>query len=486
MLTRLLLVLSFLFALPAQAAGIAWQPWEGAFKSAQAGNKLVFLYLEAVWCHWCHVMQKTTFTDAAVQAELARHYIAVTVDHDADPALANRYRDYGWPALIILAPDGSDRSKHAGFMAARDFTQFLKTAATGSALETQTAIAEIGSPRLSTRARDLLLKMHDDSYDPELGGLKSAQKFMDRDSIEYALAHREDPTEQQKAEKTLDAARALIDPVWGGVYQYSTHGDWRHPHYEKIMRVQAGYLRLYALAYGALKRPQDLRSAQAIRDYLFNFLRSPQGAFYVSQDADLIQGQKAHDYFALGDPARRKLGLPRIDKNLYAQENGWAIEALTVLHETSNDPPALEAALRAADWVLNHRALPGGGFSHGDHDQGGPYLGDTLAMGRAFVALHRATGKAEWRHRANQAAAFIVKNFAAPAGYFTAAVSKDGLAPVTDVEENIFAARFFAALSRVADAQHAMKSLTAESFIANRFEEAGILLADEELTKIPR
>ncbi len=483
MLTRLFFVLTLLLCAPARAGEIAWQPWDGAFKSAQAENKLVFLYLEAVWCHWCHVMQKKTFPDAAVQTELAQNYIAIKVDHDADPALANRYRDYGWPALVILDAQGNDLVKRAGFLGAEDFARMLRAAAADPTPESAPAALITGDIRLSKTARKRLLKMHEDSFDPELGGLRLQQKFMDRDSTEYALAHRDNQNERQKAEKTLDAARALMDPVWGGVYQYSTHGDWRHPHYEKIMRTQAGYLRLYALAYGALKRKADLQSAQAIRDYLFNFLRSPQGAFYVSQDADLIQGRKGTDYFALDDTHRRKLGLPRVDRNIYAQENGWAIEALTVLHETSGDKSALEAALRAAEWALKNRALTNGGFHHGDHDNGGPYLGDTLAMGRAFVALHRATHEAAWKQRADQAADFIVRNFKAPAGYYAATRSEVGRNPTVDVEENISATRFFAALGRTTDAQHAMRTLTAEAFIATRFEEAGILLADEELTR---
>ena len=122
------------------ASPIVWQPWSNAaFEQAQAEGKPVFLYLEAVWCHWCHVMQDETFGSEAVVSLLAEHFVVVRADHDAQPALANRFRDYGWPALIFLAADGTELVKRAGYIAPDDFVRLL------------TAIAEIG--RASCRER---------------------------------------------------------------------------------------------------------------------------------------------------------------------------------------------------------------------------------------------------------------------------------------------------------------------------------------------
>ena len=120
---------------------------------------------------------------------------------------------------------------------------------------------------------------------------------------------------ERMARETLDAQRQLIDPVWGGVYQYSTDGDWKHPHFEKIMQMQAENLRIYAQAYALWKEPSYLEAATKIREYLRNFLTSPDGAFYTSQDADLVQGEHSADYFALDDSDRRKRGIPRIDSS---------------------------------------------------------------------------------------------------------------------------------------------------------------------------
>lgn len=493
----LLCLCVFSIARPAFASesnAIQWQPWSPqVFEQAKAQHKFVFLYLEAVWCHWCHVMQQDTFADPAVQNALAKNYIAVRADHDADPLLASRYRDYGWPALIFFAPDGTELVKRAGYIPSQGFTSLLAAIVNDPNPEEAAPPATIaGASRLPASTRQNLLKVHDDSYDHKLGGLKSAMKFLDRDSVEYSIMHAADLREADKATQTLDAARALLDPVWGGVYQYSTGGDWNSPHTEKIMRSQAGYLRIYALAYARFGRKQDLLTAQAIRDYLKDFLRSPQGAFYVSQDADLIQGEKAHDYFALDDAQRRKRGMPRIDRHLYTDANGQAAEALAALYEASGDEEALAMARDAMNWVMTHRPLKGGGFRHDQADRGGPYLSDTLAMGRASLALYRATAERPWLNHAVQAARFIGKNFrGSGAGFLSARAAVGPVKPLPDVQENISAARFFNLLSHYqgdiklkAQAEHAMKFLSAYAD-GLAVEEAGILLADEELSNDP-
>ncbi len=166
----------------------------------------------------------------------------------------------------------------------------------------------------------------------------------------------------KRARQTLDAAIALIDPVWGGVYQYSEGGSWDRVHFEKIISFQAQYLRQYSQAYALWKDPKHLAAARDIERYLAEFMTSPDGAFYVSQDADLNHDVDGHKYYALDDAERRKLGMPRIDKNVYARENGWAISGLSAYYNVTSDAKALEIAERAAKWVIANRALPGRRF----------------------------------------------------------------------------------------------------------------------------
>src|SRR5580692_11474645 len=111
---------------PRSKAHLDWQPWsEAVFTQAKQEKRFVLLDLEAVWCHWCHVMDETTYQDSQVRTLINQQYIAVRVDQDADPALAARYQDYGWPATVVLAADGSEIVKRRGYLAPEAMASLL-------------------------------------------------------------------------------------------------------------------------------------------------------------------------------------------------------------------------------------------------------------------------------------------------------------------------------------------------------------------------
>jgi uncharacterized protein YyaL (SSP411 family) len=282
--------------------------------------------------------------------------------------------------------------------------------------------------------------------------------------------------------------------VWGGVDQYSINGDWDHPHYEKIMPFQAENMRIFAMAASLWHEPRWLDPARKIHGYLKSFLTSPDGAFYTSQDADATPGQQGEAYFALDDAGRRKLGIPRVDRHMYARENGLAITGLAALNGASGDASSLADARRAAEWVLAHRALPGGGFRHDEANAAGPYLADTLEMGRAFLALYTVTAERPWLDRAEAAAEFIDAKFHTQPGFATAASSPSSpLPPKAEVDENVTLARFANMLAHYtgksefqAMAGHAMQYLASPAVVKEQgYSVAGILLANRELNAEP-
>src|SRR5437879_3320392 len=111
---------------PSAADTIHWHSWDPAlFAQAKAQHRFVILDLEAVWCHWCHVMDQTTYADAGVIERIRAHYVPVRVDQDANPDLANRYGDWGWPATIVFAPDGSEIVKRRGYIAPEQMRSLL-------------------------------------------------------------------------------------------------------------------------------------------------------------------------------------------------------------------------------------------------------------------------------------------------------------------------------------------------------------------------
>ncbi len=94
-----------------------WRHWsDSAFASAARDGKLILVTLTAEWCPYCHKMEKTTWRDPAVLAQIKDAYIPVRVSDEQDPALARRYRDYGRPATLILDASGHEILRKRGYM----------------------------------------------------------------------------------------------------------------------------------------------------------------------------------------------------------------------------------------------------------------------------------------------------------------------------------------------------------------------------------
>ena len=413
---------------------VRWQPWSPqVFADAKAQHRFVLLDLEAVWCHWCHVMDSQTYADPKVIALMNRRYIAVKVDQDSDPDLSDRYGDYGWPATIVFAADGSEIVKRQGYMAPDNMAGLLQAIiddpSPGPSVRPQTPVRAGDAGQLNDAQRKALQVAYLQGYDTKYGGWGNLDKYIDADTTDYALLRSKggEKAYTDMARQTLDAARALIDPAWGGVDQYSATVDWKTPHYEKIMSIQATYLRIYSQAYAQWGTPAYLDAAHDIYGYLNHFLRSPEGAFYVSQDADLSASVDGGKYYSMSDAQPRGLGIPRVDTHVYARENGWAIRALTGYYDATGDARALAEAETAAHFIITHCSLEGSGFGHGEHTTGGPYLGDNLAMAEAFLDLYRSSGDRAWLHQGLMTLDYIQGHFQDRrlGGYMTAPV-QDG------------------------------------------------------------
>lgn len=475
-------------------AAVDWQPWDDTvFERAQAQNKLVFLYLEAVWCHWCHVMGQTTLQDSAVLDLLDAHFLPVKVDHDAHPALADRYRAWGWPANIFLDAQGRDLVRRAGYLSPEGFARLLQ-----ALIDDPTPERDLRSPptpaaqaesQLDDVTRVELVQRHIGMHDAQRGGLRGAHKYLDRAHVEWAMqqAQRGDDAAARRARKTLDAARALLDPAWGGVYQYSTGGRWDRPHFEKLLRIQAAYLRIYALAHAQWPEAGYDAVARGILRYSRDFLRAEDGSYRNSQDADLRPGQKAADYFALSDAARRARGIPRVDPNAYLLGNAEMASALAHWHAASGDVAAREDALTVGRWLRSQAS------GHLLPREQGLFLSDQLAVAHAWMMLYRISADRSWLASARATAQAAGAHFAQPGGGFlpqepAAAI----LPPQPALEDNVRAARLFNLLAHYtgdaqlrARAEHALRYLVQPAVALARVEESGILLAADELARDP-
>ena len=112
---------------PTAHAETVWRGWEPAvFAAAKSERKIILVDVIASWCHWCHVMDEETYADPEVAALLAEHFVAIRVDSDARPDVAERYADWGWPATAFLTSDARPVLELRGYQDPREFAALLR------------------------------------------------------------------------------------------------------------------------------------------------------------------------------------------------------------------------------------------------------------------------------------------------------------------------------------------------------------------------
>ena len=311
---------------PNRAGEIGWRPWsESAFEEARRLDKPILLSISAVWCHWCHVMDETTYSNQGVIDLINNAYVPVRVDNDVRPDINQRYNMGGWPTTAFLTPSGDiltggtylppDQMADAlGRIAA--FYHEHRAEIAGKALEgrqraASTAARSAGEVEFSQV--DAVLDAVKSAYDPEFGGFGPAPKFPQTDALALLLEQaqvRGDPSLRDLAVFTLEqmARGGTYDQVEGGFFRYSTTQDWSVPHFEKMLEDHAGLVS--ALALAGLSDVLDSATG-----YLDRVLRDPSTGLYAgSQDAD-------EEYYALEEHGRARLEAPYVDRRIYSSWN---------------------------------------------------------------------------------------------------------------------------------------------------------------------
>jgi uncharacterized protein YyaL (SSP411 family) len=496
---------------------ILWDTWSPeTFARAKAEKKLILVDVVAEWCHWCHVMDKTTYVDARVVGAVCGDYVAIRVNSDERPDVAERYRDWGWPATAILSPDAKPVLERRGYQEPDEFAELLRTTAedfrAGKPVARETPTRRTPTDAEFAKIAEVVGAQLDSLYDSANESWGRRQKYPVAAPVEreFLLAWRAgEERRKSRALATLDKERKLLDPVWGGMYQYSTNGDWDHPHFEKIVPVQAGAIANYAQAFAATGDKTWLDDAKQIQRYVRDFLTAPDGGFYASQDADLVthddppQWVDGHDFYPLDDADRRAKGIPRIDKNVYADRNGMLIQSLCALYEASRDADALNAARKAALRVAKSHAAAIDGLTHVDATPGASqpvlHLADQVEMGRAYLALAQATGDAGMIARADALAQTLRDRFEdkTNGGFFASSVDERaiGVLPPREkpFEENARAARFLVRLHHFTgeelwtqSAQRALRFFADEKALAEEGRVVGdYAIALDELANPP-
>ncbi len=298
---------------------VDWYPWgEEAFHEARAQDKPVFLSIGYSTCHWCHVMERESFSDPDVAALMNTHFICIKVDREERPDIDNIYMGAvvaitgrgGWPLSVFLTPDQKpfyggtyfppeDRWGIAGFKSVlrsvADAWENRREEITRSgetltqALGTKSAdggTAALGEGTLSSAYTHFR-----STFDAEHGGFGRAPKFPMGHNLSFLLryAGREGGSEAlMMAERTLNtmADGGIYDQVGGGFHRYSTDDYWRIPHFEKMLYDQAILSKAYLEAYQATGNERYARIARETLGYVLRDMTDARGGFYSAEDAD--------------------------------------------------------------------------------------------------------------------------------------------------------------------------------------------------------
>jgi uncharacterized protein YyaL (SSP411 family) len=532
--TIVLTVIGLLSTLPLASAQEApvrpeWPSWSAElFSQAARDKKFVYLVLRPGWCNGCEAREVGLYANDAVSKLIAKSYRPVIVDRDARPDLANRFPAYNQTATVIFNWDGTEILQFSGYIPPFRLEAILQAViddpSPGPSATVDTEVAYVKDPVFTPQLLDPLRRELAASYHTDEALSTFATQLIDADSVEYAslLARGGNQQQQQIALDKLRLAQRLLDPVWGGTYhslvlsledtaapgkrfsrftrvQFAREVDdlnrsWNRGQFEKPLFLQAQALQMYARAYAQWRKPEHLAAARGIQAYVRNFLLDSSGAFYAGQEGHVTQQRDTAAYFAMDAAQRRAVGVPQVYQNLYARENGWMISALCQLYGASGDPTALREAERAAQWLIAQRSLPNGGFAHGAADDAGPFLGDTVAVGQAFLMLYSVTGERTWLQRAEQAVHFVAANFAVGEAGFVTSSTPVGLhyKPQPARSENLQLARFAHLLNQYTGSREVEQVTTralrylATADIASAGKPAGVLLVDLQVNQAPK
>jgi uncharacterized protein len=300
---------------------VDWQEWsEAAFARARNQDKPVLLDIGAVWCHWCHVMDRESYEDPEIADIINDHFIAVKVDRDERLDVDSRYQaavqamsgQGGWPLTVILTPDGKpffggtyfpkdERYGRPGFghvlltmaHAYRDrHEEVLESAGSVVAAIEYNESFSGRSADLHAGIVDKLVQSALQQFDKYNGGFGTQPKFPHPSILDllldYATRNADQPA-HNVARLTLDkmASGGMYDHLAGGFHRYSVDERWIVPHFEKMSYDNSELLKNYVHSFQSFVEPEHARVALEVIHWMDTVLSDRQrGGFYASQDAD--------------------------------------------------------------------------------------------------------------------------------------------------------------------------------------------------------
>ncbi|VTT96385.1 thioredoxin domain-containing protein : Thioredoxin domain protein OS=Singulisphaera acidiphila (strain ATCC BAA-1392 / DSM 18658 / VKM B-2454 / MOB10) GN=Sinac_5043 PE=4 SV=1: Thioredox_DsbH: DsbC [Gemmataceae bacterium] len=331
---------------------VDWYPWgQEAFERAKKEKKLVFLSIGYSSCHWCHVMERESFSSAEIAKVMNDNFVCIKVDREERPDVDDIYmtalnvtgQQGGWPLTMILTADGKPifggtyfppEDKKVGDDTAPGMKSILATVidldkkSHDELVKQADHVAKLTVDALDRNSRGVALGKLDrelldaaaDAYDfdPEHGGTGSkarsfrGTKFPRPPVWQFLLSQSKQKGKDDLAKHvhfTLHkmAEGGIYDHLGGGFHRYSTERTWTVPHFEKMLYDNAQLVELYSDAYAATPDPSYKRVVEETLAFVKREMTSPDGAFYSALDADSNQ-KEGEFYVWTADEIAKVLG----------------------------------------------------------------------------------------------------------------------------------------------------------------------------------
>jgi len=508
---------------------VDWFPWgEEAFAKAKKENKLIFLSIGYSSCHWCHVMERESFSDAEVAKMLNENFVCIKVDREERPDVDEIYMTAlqvvgghgGWPLNMFLMPDAKpiiggtywpkddrevDGKMANGFKSIMKMILDLKKEKAAELQEQANQVAEATSDQLNRAAKgapltelelDIVrtgIEAIQEEFDPVHGGIGRKKndflgtKFPMPATLAFLYEQTRKDTNRELRillRLTLDkmATGGIYDQLGGGFHRYSTERTWTIPHFEKMLYDNAQLVELYAMAQETEPQATYVRVIDETLAFIAREMTSPEGGFYSALDAD-SNGKEGEFYVWTPDEIEKILGnkedailfkavygsnpnfetklqilklarplaevakdqqlteetllkrlepmktkllaerakreRPFLDKKILTAWNGQMIAAYASAGRVLKNPKYIDAAKKAADFVLTNLRTKEGRLQRvygiGPDGKGAArlngYLDDYALLIHGLLNLYDATKEARWLDEAKALTATMVKNY---------------------------------------------------------------------------
>ena len=429
----------------------------------------MLLGISAVWCHWCHVMDRGVpgdpvhtgvYNNQQLADYINENFVPIRVDNDQRPDINARYNMGGWPTTCFLTPDG-DVIYGGTYLAPSQMRQLLPRIVEVWRDNKDELLAQVnegkkeGEP--AAKASEAVLDAGDQgldanevitnianhivrNFDPKNGGLGNSQKFPMSDAWSLLLAvyaQTNSPSiASGDAGRLLDmtvqtlvamGTKGMYDLVAGGWFRYSTTPDWSVPHFEKMLEDHGRLFPPYLSAIQLLPTGEQKAALQKVArssiEYLTDdMLHDETGLVYFagSQDAD-------EEYYTLSRDERAELEAPFIDWRLYTDWNALMVSALLQASIVLDEPKHAGLAKRIWHTLVTRCVNDDGSVKHSLAFGDGPaasslhgLLGDQASLARACldIAQHDPTLSADAVTLARGILAYALRELSADDGGF--------------------------------------------------------------------